>query len=68
MTKKIITSHVCPPIPWRDFDWCAYFDGEEELAYCGYGRTAQDAIDDLLTTYGNCPIRAFLGLNQNETK
>lgn len=52
MSKKIITSNIYPPIPWRDFDWCAYFDGEEEYGHYGYGRTEQAAIDDLLANYG----------------
>ncbi len=26
MERPIVTSHVYPPIPVRDFDWCAYFD------------------------------------------
>jgi hypothetical protein len=27
---RIVTSHVYPPIPTRDHDWCAFYDGEEE--------------------------------------
>lgn len=46
--KKIITSYVCPPVPFRGADWCAYFDGEEEAGNYGYGATEQEAIDDLL--------------------
>lgn len=45
---KIITSFVYPPIPMRQFDWQAYFDGEEELGGYGSGKTEQEAIDDLL--------------------
>lgn len=48
---KIVTSHIYPPIPDRRFDWCAYFDGEEEKGGYGYGRTEQEAIDDLLTSH-----------------
>ncbi len=44
---KIITNHVFPPIPQRQFDWAAVFDGYEPGAHVGYGRTEQDAIDDL---------------------
>jgi hypothetical protein len=48
MTKrKIITNHVFPPIPMRQFDWSAVFDGYEPGELIGYGRTKQDAIDDL---------------------
>lgn len=45
---KIVTTFVCPPIPIREFDWCAYRDGQEELGGYGYGRTKQEAIDNLL--------------------
>lgn len=44
---KIITSHVFPPIPIRAFDWCAYVDGTEESGLRGWGRTEQEAINDL---------------------
>ena len=47
MSKKIITSNTFPPIPIRDFDWCAYFDGEEETNHYGWGRTEAGAVDDL---------------------
>lgn len=49
--RKIVTSNVCPPIPARGSDWCAYYDGEEEDGNYGYGETEQDAIRDLLETY-----------------
>ena len=45
---KIITHYVYPPIPDRRFDWCAYRDGTEERGHYGYGRTEQEAIDDLM--------------------
>lgn len=45
--KKIITTNVFPPIPIRDFDWCAYFDGEEDGGHYGYGRTEAEAVSDL---------------------
>lgn len=44
---KIITENIYPPIPIRQFDWQATFDGYEPGDYVGYGRTEQDAIDDL---------------------
>jgi hypothetical protein len=47
MTNKIITTHVWPPIPRRDWDWCAYHDGEEETNHYGWGATEQEALDDL---------------------
>ena len=51
MVRAIITSNLNPPIPIRDFDWCAYFDGEEELGHYGYGRTEAEARQDLLDNY-----------------
>ena len=51
MVRAIITSNLNPPIPIRDFDWCAYFDGEEELGHYGYGRTESEAKQDLLENY-----------------
>jgi len=46
---NIRTVHICPPIPIRDFDWCAYdedtFDGEGRPV--GYGSTEEEAIADL---------------------
>lgn len=45
---KIVTDHVFPPIPVREFDWSAHFDGQEEGGPYGRGRTEQEAILDLL--------------------
>ena len=41
------TSFEYPPIPLRQFDWCAWHDGEEESNRCGWGRTEAEAIHDL---------------------
>jgi hypothetical protein len=46
--RKIITSQDCPPIPVRDYDWSAVREDWDECDFIGYGRTEQDAIDDLL--------------------
>jgi hypothetical protein len=45
----IKTSHICPPIPFRGHDWCAYDDrlGEDASPY-GWGETEDEAIADLL--------------------
>ena len=50
--KKIITEHKYPPIPDRSFDWMAYREGEEDAPY-GWGKTEQEAINDLLENEGN---------------
>ena len=36
--RKIVTSHVYPPIPVRNFDWSAYYEGDEEAGQYGYGQ------------------------------
>lgn len=58
---KIVTEHVYPPIPIRNFDWSAidadtYSPCEDPECSCrsakgnrvGRGATKQEAIDDLL--------------------
>lgn len=45
--KNVITSNICPPIPTREYDWEAYFEGEEELQIIGYGETEEEAIQEL---------------------
>lgn len=45
---KIVTDHQYPPIPYRNMDWVAFEDGKEEDGIYGYGKTEQEAIDDLL--------------------
>lgn len=46
--RQIITSYECPPIPTRDYDWSAAREDWDEGDCIGYGRTEQDAIDDLI--------------------
>lgn len=48
---RIVTYNTFPPIPTRQFDWCAYFDGEEERGGYGYGPTEQEAILDLIENH-----------------
>jgi hypothetical protein len=47
----IKTSHIWPPIPCRNSDWCAFYDGTEETGKYGYGAAEQEAIDDLVSEY-----------------
>lgn len=46
---KIRTEYVYPPIPDRRFDWSAVDDDSYDGhgSPIGYGRTEQEAIDDL---------------------
>ena len=46
--SKIVTTCICPPIPVRQFDWCAFYDGEEEAGNYGYGATEAEAIQDFI--------------------
>lgn len=43
----IIRQPVFPPIPTTKFDWCAYYDGQEELRNYGWGPTEAEAVADL---------------------
>jgi len=59
MTRKIKTYYEHPPIPIRTWDWCAYYDGEEEAGHYGHGKTEEEAIEDLIVSYpeeDNCEI------------
>jgi hypothetical protein len=53
---EIVTSCWAKPIPVRQFDWQAHYDGDEPndngQMKCGHGRTEQEAIDDLLEIGG----------------
>lgn len=44
----VITEHIYPSIPIRQFDWSAVTDNYEPGMPIGYGTTEQSAIDDLL--------------------
>ena len=46
--RKIVTEYVHPPIPYRNNDWRATREGDDEDYIVGWGSTEQDAIDDLL--------------------
>ena len=46
--RPIVAYFVFPPIPSRDFDWCATRDNYEEGDPAGWGSTKQSAIDDFL--------------------
>lgn len=45
---KIITRYDPPPIPPREFDWSAVSDNYDHGDPVGFGRTEQEARDDLL--------------------
>ena len=48
MSRQIKTICIYPPIPDRRFDWCAFYEGEEEAGNYGYGRTEAEAIADFI--------------------
>jgi hypothetical protein len=48
----VVVNHICPPVPSRAFDWCAYEDGREEAMQYGYGATREAAVADFFEQYG----------------
>lgn len=46
--NKIITVNNPPPIPMRDFDWCALRDDYEPGDPLGHGPSECAAVSDLL--------------------
>lgn len=49
----IVTHASFPAIPVRNYDWCAFFDGEEEAGSYGYGATEAEAIADFVENYAS---------------
>lgn len=45
--KRVHVEHVYPPIPERQYDYLATFDGYEPGDLMGYGRTAVEAVTAL---------------------
>jgi hypothetical protein len=44
----LITALCYPPIPIRDFDWCAYYEDDvEDSSKYGWGRTEAEAVAEL---------------------
>jgi hypothetical protein len=52
---RIVTSHQYPPIPMKEFDWAAYFEGEED-GLVGYGPTEKAALADLLSQVADSSV------------
>ena len=54
--NPVITEHVYPPIPMRQFDWAAYRDPEGKI---GWGKTEAEAVAalDELEDDGSVPPR-----------
>lgn len=46
--RKIVTHNSFPPIPTTKFDWCAFYEGQEEAGNYGYGVTREAAISDFI--------------------
>jgi hypothetical protein len=48
MSLKIVVEAVFPPIPTRNYDFAAYFDGREESGIIGRGPTEDEAVRNLI--------------------
>lgn len=52
---SVVTNLVYPPIPTRQFDWVAIYEGDEPNddgnIEAGYGRTEVDAVHDLIMNF-----------------
>jgi hypothetical protein len=46
--RKIIASPTHSPLPVREHDFCAHYEGEEEVGNYGYGATEAEAIKDFV--------------------
>ncbi len=54
---KIVTNYWAKPIPDRQFDWSAHYDGDEPndgQMMVGYGKTKEEAIIDLARPSAEC--------------
>lgn len=45
---RITTTHVFPPVPFRNMDWSAVTDDYEPGQAIGYGATEREAVADLV--------------------
>jgi hypothetical protein len=52
---KVVTEEIWPPIPVREFDYRASYDGDEPddngNMDCGWGKTRDAAIRDLIENF-----------------
>ena len=46
--RKVVITHVKPPIPTHEYDWSAHLDGDEEDGPKGWGVNRRDAMLDLV--------------------
>jgi hypothetical protein len=56
----VVTENIYPPIPRRNHDWVAYYEGDEEGGPRGYGRTENEARHDLLSNSDNPHEAVFM--------
>lgn len=48
---QVTVDYIYPPIPLRNFDWCAYDENYEPGCPIGYGRTLREALEDYEEMY-----------------
>lgn len=56
MKSKINVVQINPPIPSRNFDYCATRDGYEEGDPIGHGATEEEAIQNLIEVEGDSHV------------
>lgn len=45
--RKIVATRMVLSL-WREMDFCAHYEGEEEAGCYGYGATESEAISDFI--------------------
>lgn len=59
--KLIIITHIFPPIPCRQFDWCAHYQGEEGAVMdVGWGATREEAAGDLMENFPRDELSGYI--------
>jgi len=48
MRKAIVVDYIHPPIPNRNFDYRAYFDGYEPGDIVAFGPSPEEAVQELI--------------------
>ena len=67
--RKIITEYIHPPIPARQFDWMAWYDGDDEEGLRQYGATEAEARQNLIrAALDNLPKERVAAVAQEQIR